>query len=201
MTNPVNKQNAKPLALSSPAISDYPELVELAACWQSCRGDKMLPSKHDFEGAMLAHPKILPNMTMIEMTPKGEMNYIYIGSNRAARRSEEETGRKVSSTLAPAAAELTVLYAIAAFEAPFAMFWTHGNGLPSGAVATDQNLAVVLGDEKGKANAIAISSIVDPVYELEIEKGGFLIGSLGMDVIPIDIGFGVPDLPRSVGAS
>lgn len=201
MTNPGSKGNAIPLTATSPVIADYSELVALATCWQTCRGDKMLPGKHNFEGAMLEYPIILPNMTMIELSPDEDLSYIYIGSDRAARRNEEDTGQAVSQTLAPAAGELIMLYAISAFENPFAMFWTQGNKLPSGAVATDHNLGVVLADENGKANAIAIASVIDPVYELEIERGGYMIGSEGMAVTPIDIGLGVPDLPRRSEAS
>lgn len=201
MSKSAGKENATPLELTSPVLADYPELLELAACWQSCRGDKMVPSKHDFEGAILGHPVLLPNMTMIELTSDGSLNYLYIGSDRAARRNEEDTGQTVNQSLAPAAGELIMLYAISAFEKPFAMFWAQGNKLPSGAVAKDHSLGVVLADENGKANAIAIASVIDPVYEQEIERGGYMIGSEGVDVTPIDIGLGIPNLPRSAGAS
>lgn len=201
MTSSSGRETRVPLDLTSTVFADYPDLLELAACWQTCRGDKMLPSKHDFEGAILGHPVLLPNMTIVELTPDGALNYIYIGSDRAARRDEEDTGQTVDRTLAPAAGELIMLYAISAFDNPFALFWAQGNKLPSGAVAKDHNLGVVLADENGKANAIAIASVIDPAYEQEIERGGYLIGSDGMVITPIDIGFGVPDLPRSAGAS
>lgn len=191
----------EPLALSTTVFAEYAELVDLATCWQACRGDKMLPTKRDFEGAILNYPAILPNMTMVELTPDGALNYIFIGSDRAARRNEEDTGQLVNQTLAPAAGELIMLYAIAAFQSPFAMFWAQGNRLPSGAVAHDHNLGVTLCDDDGKPNAIAIAAVVDTAYLEEDVRGGYLIGSEGMTVTPIDIGLGIPDLPRSAEAS
>jgi hypothetical protein len=192
-------EGQNPLALSTAAFTDHEDLLLLAACWTECRGTRLVPLKRDFEGAILNYPDILPNMTMVELSPEGELNYLFIGSERAARRNEEDTGQPVIETLAPAVAELIAHYALFAFDKPFAMYWEQSNKLPSGAVAHDHNLAVVLADEDGKPNAIA--ALIDPIYDDETQRGGYVIGSGGMSVTPIDIGLGVPDLPREAGPS
>ena len=187
-----------PKILATDLIAGQPVLLSMAKCWEECRKGKLLPLKKDFEGAILEYPEVLPDMTIVEMSPDGDLTYLYIGGDRATRRGHEDTGTAVRETLHPKAAELIFTLAIAAFERPFALHWWQRNILPSGAVAEDYNLGVGLADEDGNMVAIAIASQIDPVYLRETEKGGYLIGSGGMGATPIDLGLGVPDLPLNL---
>lgn len=195
------KKEGLPVELSNIAFADCSVLLDFGKCWQECRKGNMLPLKRDFEGAVLDYPDLVPNMTMVELGADGQLNYLFIGGDRAARRNREDTGQLVSQTLAPAAADLMAHYALVAFDKPFDMYWEQHNILPSGAVAHDRNLGVVLRDDKDKPCAIAIAASIDTVYDQEMVKGEYMLGSGGMAVTPIDIGLGVPDLPREVGPS
>ena len=201
MNEQSNRDFAAPLALSTTAFEELPLCMDLAACWTACRGDKMLPTKHDFEGAILGYPDVLPQMTMLGPTPGGGLNYLFTGSDRVFRHASDHTGQSILETVAPLVQDLLAQWALAVFKRPFGVFWEQRHILTSGAPVSGFNLGLVLADENGQPVALAIAPAVDEAHSLEIERKGFLIGSEGVDVTPIDIGLGVPDLARSVSAS
>lgn len=67
---------------------DHELLVCLADCWHQARGARQLPQKHDFEGAVLKYPKIVPHLTLIEKFSDHDMRLRFVavtGSTRKAR--------------------------------------------------------------------------------------------------------------------
>lgn len=176
----------------------YELLVALYACWESVRGDKMLPSKRDFEGEMLNSPEFLSEMAFVEQDPNGELHYRYIGSQIVTRRDSDQTGKPVTGVHEPKVEKLVLDWGFANFKMPHILFYTTRTHLPSGAIGDSFNLVVPLANHQGLSPCLAVATVVDDVFRQEFKKGGFLAGSAGVEMNPIDIGYGVPNLPRTV---
>lgn len=173
--------------------------MALMECWEKARGDAMLPTKFDFEGTMLEHPEILPDLTMLEITPNNELRYLFIGSDRVFRINKDQTRETIEGAFAPNVRAFITDWTRAIFERPHVSMWQARTLLPSGAEAGSINLSVALSNEKGTPSCLVAMTIFDEVFRREAEKGGYLIGSAGITVTPIDIGCGVPDLPHKIG--
>jgi hypothetical protein len=158
----------------------------------------MLPTKAGFEAASLNYPAILPNLALVDFVSAKDFRYRYIGSDRVQRRAADHTNQNTEEAFAPRAREFVDSWTKAGFDRPHITLWRDQTHLPSGRIAESQNLSVVLVGKKGLPNCIAVVTDVDQTYKAELSKGGFQIGSIGMDVTPIDIGLGVPDLPLSL---
>lgn len=174
------------------------QLAALYSCWERVRGDKMLPSKQDFEGEMLNFPEFLSDMTLVEPGPNGEILYRYVGSQIVTRRDTDQTGKLVRGVLESKAEKLVLDWGVANFKMPHIVFFSVRTHLPSGVTAESSNLVVPLSGQEGLPPCLAMATAVDDAYRREIEKGGFLLGSAGIAMNPINIGYGVPDIPRTV---
>lgn len=188
-----------PLEPDTSAFTDRPLLIDLCNCWLDARAKKMLPTKWEFEKQALNHPAILPNLALVEFKSPTEFHYRYIGSARVQRRGEDQTRQNVTQAFAPNAREFLTSWTLAGFELPHMTLWTDRTALPSGAIAESTNLSVVMTGESGLPNCLAVVTDVAEAYTQELAGGNYLIGSKGMEVVPIDIGMGIPDLPRKSG--
>lgn len=195
MSGDKNTGSCVPLRPVTQVFAAYTALVTLSRCWEKARGDKMMPSKHDFEAVMLDYPEILPSMTMVELLAGGELQYLYIGSERVFQMNKDQTRRRVEGSFAAEAWKHTADWMQASFDQPHLAFWKSRTHLPSGAVAENNNLSVVLSDDSGVPRYIIIITVFDEAHDKETTRGGYLIGSAGLEMTPIDIGCGVPDLP------
>lgn len=195
MSGDKNTGSRVPLRPVTQVFAAYKALVTLSRCWEKARGNKMIPSKHDFEAVMLDYPEILPSMTMVELLAGGELQYLYIGSERVFQMNKDQTHGRVGSAFAVEAWKFTADWVQASFDQPHLAFWKSRTLLPSGAVAENNNLSVVLSDDNGRPKYTIIITVFDEAHHSEATKGGYLIGSAGMELTPIDIGCGVPDLP------
>lgn len=195
MAEDIKTGDGAPLRPSTAAFADYEPLMALCECWEKARGAAMVPSKFDFEGTMLEHPEILPDLTMLELKPVGELRYLFIGSDRVFRINQDQTRETMEDAFAPKVRKFVADWTRAALEKPHFIMWKARTLLPSGAQASSVNLSVPLSNEKGLPTYCVSMTIFDEVFLREAEKGGYLIGSIGIDVTPIDIGCGVPDLP------
>lgn len=167
-------------------------------CWNKARSGNLLPTKESFEGAILNAPELIPNMSFAELGPGNQLQFKLIGSDIVQRRGEDQTGLGVESMFAPKAGELLTMWAMAMLETPHLNFYEAQTRLPRGVIAESSNLAAVLTDGADNPTFIAVATIVGDAYGDELEVGGYLIGSIRFSVNPIDIGFGIPDLPRIV---
>lgn len=195
MSDDKNTDIHAPLRPATQVFAAYEVLVALCRCWEEARGDKMIPSKHDFEAVMLNYPEILPSMTMVELLADGKLQYLFIGSERVFQMNKDQTRRGVESSFAVEAWKYTSDWMQASFEQPHVAFWKSRAHLPSGAIAQNNNLSVVLSDDSGVPRYTIIITVFDEAHANETTRGGYLIGSAGMEMSPIDIGYGVPDLP------
>lgn len=195
MSGDRNTGNRVPLRPVTQVFAAYASLVTLSRCWEKARGDKMVPSKHDFEAVMLDYPEILPSMTMIKLIAGGELQYLFIGSERVFQMNKDQTHKRVGSAFAAEAWKFTGDWVEASFDQPHLAFWKSRTHLPSGTVAENNNLSVVLSDDDGVPRYIIITTVFDEAHHSEPTKGGYFIGSAGMEMTPIDIGCGVPNLP------
>lgn len=195
MAEDIKTGDGAPLRPSTAAFADYALLMALYECWEKARGDAMVPSKFDFEGTMLEHPEILPDLTMLEMTPTGELRYLFIGSDRVFRINQDQTRETMEGAFAPKVRKFVADWTRSSLQRPHISMWRARTLLSSGAQASSVNLSVPLSNEKGVPTCCVSMTIFDEVFLREAEKGGYLIGSIGITVTPIDIGCGVPDLP------
>lgn len=189
----------EPKHLSTESFHQYESLVATYECWAHARKDKMLPSKLDFERATLDSPEFLPNMTLVELSPDGEIQFVYVGSQIVTRRNSEQTGMVVENMFDPKAEKLIHDWALANLKVPVINCYNVRTHLPSGVIGESVNLSVVLSNGQGLPSCIAATTVVDQAYEQEVAKGGFLLGSAGLEMDPLDIGYGIPDLPRTIG--
>lgn len=189
-----------PIRPSTSVFAEYELLLMLCECWEQARGDKMIPTKQDFMEAMLEHPEILPDMTLVEKVSSDAVRHLYLGSERVFRQNRDRTYENVLEAFAPNARQFVMAWSNAIFERPLIAFCKDRTQLPSGTMTETPSLTVVLSNDEGQPTCQATASVVDKATTgQELQRGGFLNGSGGMDVVPIDIGLGVPDLPRTVG--
>lgn len=187
-----------PISPDTSAFQDHVILMDLFNCWVEARGDAMLPKKKVFEKTALDHPQILPDLALVEFTSPTEFHYRYLGSERVQRRGQDQTNESVEGAFAPKARQFLSDWTRAGFEKPHITVWIDRTRLPDGTVAESTNLSVVLTGDTGLPNCIAVVTDVDKAYNDQLAGSRLLIGSAGMEAIPIDIGLGVPDLPRSL---
>lgn len=186
-----------PIRPSTLDFKDHAQLMAFFECWERARGNKMAPSKHDFEGTILECPEILPNMSLVEPVSQNVFQYIYLGGDKVLRRARDQTHQNVLGAFAPNVGQFVTDWTRALLEEPFILKWKARTRLPSGMVARKINLSVVLTDDGGKPICIASAVVADKAFANEISPGGYLLGSDGLNVVPIDIGCGIPDLPRA----
>lgn len=189
------KPDVIPKAPDRQVFGEYPPLVSLCKCWEDARGKAMLPTKQDFERVMLDYPEILPNLAMVQFVSPDEFSYSYIGSKRVQRRNKDETNHRTEDAFAPDARDFLAAWTKAGLDKPHVTFWQDQTELPSGTIAESSNLSVILSGDSGVPNCIAVMTVADEAYSRELVPGGFLVGSAGLRVTPVDIGFGIPDLP------
>lgn len=198
MTGSIEDPVGVPIKPCISAFSGYRLLRSLYECWEQVRGDKMLPTKRDFERAMLEYPEILPHMVMGEFVSSNEFRALYQGSGRVFLRNMDVTHGDALEGLAPNARQFLADWLRASYERPFITFWKSRTSLPGGAMAENANFTAILSNDDGKPTHFATVVAADKAFAIEIERGGYLTGSGGVDVVPIDIGLGVPDLPRNL---
>lgn len=198
MTGSIEVPVGVPIKPCTSAFSEYRLLRSLYECWEQVRGDKMMPTKHDFERAMLEYPEILPKMVLAELVSNTEFHYLYVGSDRVSLRNKDQTRQNVKEAFAPKIGEFVTDWARASLKKPHIAFWKGRSILPSGKVGGAVALTVILSNDEGLPNYVATVTVTGEVYAREIERDGYHIGSAGMEIVPIDIGCGVPDLPRTV---
>lgn len=198
MTENIKTGDGVPVRPSTSAFAGYAPLMALCECWEKARGDAMVPSKFNFEGAILDRPEVLPNLTMLEMIPTGELRYLFIGSDRVFRINQDQTRETMEGAFAPKVRKFVADWTRSVMARPHLLMWQAGTLLPSGAQGSSVNLSVPLSSEDGVPTCCVSMTIFDEVFLREAEKGGYLIGSVGIDVTPVDIGHRIPDLPRAI---
>lgn len=178
---------------------DHEFLVALSDCWQSARGERMIPCKHDFEGAVLECPQIVPHMTVVEKVPTDGMRLCFVGSDRVYQEGKDPTFQAFEQSFAPGVRSLMTKWAEAIVALPAASFWKTSTRLASGNLAHNYSLSLVLADSAGTPHYIVSVVAMDPIVYDETEHGVHFIGSGGISIMPIDIGRGTPDLPTRFG--
>lgn len=159
----------------------------------------MIPCKHDFEGAVLEYPKIVPHMTLLEKLSNDDMSLRFVGSDRVYQEGKDPTFQAFEQSFAPDVRDLMTKWAEAVLALPGASLWKTSTRLSSGGLAHNYSLSLALADSTGTPHYIVSVVAMDPAVYNETEHGVHLIGSGGVDVTPIDIGGGIPDLPTQFG--
>lgn len=177
-------------------LEEYELLMACCECWQSARKGKILPTKRDFEGAVLAYPELLPFMSVLEVKSKEEIKYIYLGSDMVFQRNKDQTREEMAEAMSPGTRKFAQAWVTAAISSPFLAFWVSRSHLDSGLGIVNHGLSVVLSDQSGQPSYIVAVNVGDEAHRKTLEQRGYQLGVDGVDITPIDIGFGVPDLPR-----
>lgn len=187
-----------PIHPSIGQFSGFEPLLDLFHCWQRARGDRLIPTKRDFEGVMLEYPEMLPSLTLVEVTPSNEFQFLYVGADLVERRKQDLTHLALQEAIAEKVTKFTLEWLVAIFEKPCIVVSTTRTELPGGVGAVSINMTAVLSDESDRPRCIVNMSSYDEAFSKTENIEGYLIGSAGIAVTPIDIGLGVPDLPRTI---
>lgn len=179
------------------AFEQHDLLKAFCECWQTARKGKMLPSKKDFEGEVLAYPQVLPNMSVMEVISRDEINYIYLGSNLVFQRNKDQTKEDVSRAMAPGVKDFMRDLVMAGIGSPFLAYWTAKSHLESGLSVTNTGLSAVLSDDSEQPSFIVAVTVGDDAHRDTLGRRGYQIAQDGVTVVPIDIGCGVPTMPLS----
>lgn len=187
-----------PIRPSVDIFREYEPLMALCECWEKARGDRMLPAKSAFEGVMLDYPEMLPDMALLKFLSGNEARYVYFGGEAVRRRRRDQTRERLEESVAPNVRNFLADWTAATFKIPGLNFVRAKIRMASGMEAENVSLSAVLSNEDELPSCIAYVTVLDGVFSGLEEQGEYLIGSAGMVMHPIDIGYGVSDLPRTI---
>lgn len=187
-----------PIHPSISQLAGFEPLLDLFHCWERARGNRMIPSKHDFERVMLDFPKMLPSLILVELTASSELQFLYVGNELVERRNQDLTHFNLEEAVAAKLRKFVLDWVAAIFNNPCLVLSTTRTYLPGDVAAASINLTALLSNEEGTPSCFANMSSYDANFSTGEVIDGYQIGSAGIEVIPIDIGLGVPDLPRTM---
>lgn len=138
-----------PIHPSTDRFTEYDLLLSHFHCWEEARGSHMIPLKRDYEGAMLEHPEILPNLSFMEIISPVDFRYLYQGNLRVIQQCQDWTNKNFLEAFAPGAKRFVMDWTSANIARPFLALWTDRTLLQSGSTMVFTALTCALADDNG----------------------------------------------------
>ncbi|MBB4211707.1 hypothetical protein EV659_106154 [Rhodothalassium salexigens DSM 2132] len=177
-----------------PALSSHP-FQTVWAHWSSLRTGTDLPAKRDLNPAALK--TVLPNVVLLERAATDRFVYRLAGTAFAERLSYNPTGQNLIDQLDPAVRDWSITWFNRSLDERFGALSEYSAEYYTGRVNKVASLYLPLRDATG---AVSLFLAVNWPLEMLSYKPAGAVSRIGTDLLtvePLDLGFGVPDLPRT----
>lgn len=180
------------------AFGEFPVLLAAHACWVAARGEKILPTRSEYFDNLLNFPEVIPVLATLELDLNAPFTYKFVGSEIVQRQAHEITGESAQTRYDQRAWELIQRWLISGRDQPTMVYSESKTLLNRKGSGRSMALSAVLSDDEGTPSVVAVVTIRDKNLMQEPSGSRFKSGSGGIEFVPLDIGFGSPDLPVAI---
>ncbi len=179
-----------------PDFADYPEFHRFIAAWESWRGLRKVPRRSDVRLEQIQSG--LPNTAIFDMCSHTDIRCRYVGSAFTDIYGHDYTGKNYLELTEPHDREARSARMFSVVEQPCIGAWAVTANAPEDNELTTVGISVPIrsDDQTEPSQVMQVMKVFTPVPNLLFEKHeGEVMVHFASSFIPIDVGFGIPELP------